>query len=401
MQMLIQKILPPDPPLTPMTFTRLPVVHLFWAGGLFAALLGFGVGFLLWSWQQGILPMGEFYPLLKLWHARIQIILFLGSFLLGFALQSGPHVVGGPPPPSRPLLRLLILLWVGFFLSLIFHGWLLDLGNMMVSIAYLGAVYYLARIAQKGDPSRRLSRGIPLALSFIPLAIAPWLALDNAEQALWVLWCGPITSALVAGQQLINNVLGGKLLQGRIATLFAVTLLTAWILSTLAAFSTVAAWHWAGLAWVAVLIVFILGTHFLRAAWRFGFAAIQVTLVGGFASALLSAGWLAMPENPLTAEAALHLLGVGMLTTLILGVVARVVSFFVGSMAFNDRMLCYLLFVWNTVAFARLATALGWHIPNTGLIALMLAGSLIILVWIFRIAARLWQIQQNIPPALK
>ncbi|MBF0584109.1 MAG: NnrS family protein [Magnetococcales bacterium] len=400
MQKLIQHIFPPDPPVTPMTFTRLPVVHRYWVGGLIAALFGFALGFVLWAWQQGVLPALPTYPHFKLWHARIQILFFLGSFVLGFALQSGPHVVGGPPPPSRPLLRLTLLLQAGFVLSLLAQEWQRHLGNLMISLSYLGAVYYLARLAIQGDPLRRLARGIPLALSFIPLAIAPWLALDSADLALWVLWCGPITSALVAGQQLINNVLGGTLLQGTLARLFAFALLVAWSLSTVAAFTVGGSWQRAGMAWLVVLILLALGTGLLRVVRQAGFVAINVTLVLGFASAFLAAAWLASPGGSFTPDAAVHLLGAGMLTTLILGVATRVIRFFVGVTAFNDRLLCYLLLLWNAVVLARVATALGGSISHLVLLLLMGSGGLILVLWSFRLAPGLWQVQKNIPPAL-
>ncbi|MEO5349403.1 MAG: NnrS family protein [Magnetococcus sp. YQC-3] len=399
MPSLIQRIFPPDPPLSPMLFSRLPVVHRFWMGGVLAAILGFALGFLLWSWQQGLLPPAEEYPLLRLWHARIQILLFIGSFLLGFALQSGPHVLGGPPPPSRPLLRLLPPLWLGSSLSLSGEGWLFFLGNLLISVAYLGAVYYLWGITRAGDPLRRLPRAIPLTLSFLPLAVAPWLALENPEMALWVLWCGPVSSALVAGQQLIQNVLGGKLLQGGMGRLFALALLLAWLLSTLAAFTGQGSWQWAGGAWLLVLVLLAVGTDLLRAVGKLGLASINITLVLGFAAAFAAAIWLVWPGVPL--DGVVHLLGAGMLTTLIIGVAARVVGFFVGIYTLNDRLLSYLLLLWAAIALARVATPLGGRLPEHGFFGLILAGSLLLLGWSWRVILRLRQIEDKITPDLR
>ncbi|MEO5362951.1 MAG: NnrS family protein [Magnetococcus sp. DMHC-8] len=400
MSPFLQRLLPPDPPFNPMVFTRRPVVHRFWVGGVISALIGFGMGFFLWAWQQGLLPVPAFYPHIKLWHARIQIILFAGSFLLGFALQSGPHVIGGTPPPARHLLRLLLPLWSGFVISLLFDGWLLTLGNLLVTLACLGAVYFLVRITLSGDPLRRLQRGIPLTISFLPLAISPWLALDNPDQALWVLWCGPVTSALVAGQQLIQNVLGGKLLQGNMARLFAGGLLAAWLVTTLAAFVNPAFWPWAGLAWVVVLALLLIGTDFLRAAAVFGLASINVTLVLGFAAALACAMWLAWSGPAPALDGPVHLLGAGMLTLLILGVAARVVSFFADRAALNDRLLCYLLLLWGLLALARVGTALGRPLPQPVLAGLILLGTLLLILWSTRLAISLWRISRKITPAL-
>ena len=395
----IQHLFPPDPPLSPMTFSRLPVVHRFWLGGVVAALLGFALGFALWAWQQGLLPVPPLYPHLQLWHARIQILLFIGSFLLGFALQSGPHVVGGPPPASRSLLRLLPLLWLGFGLSLAPFIWLIALGNLLISLTYLAAAYFLLRITLQGDPLRRLPRGIPLAASLLPLAIAPWLALDQAEMALWVLWCGPATTALVAAQQLIHNVLGGKCLQGGLTRLFAALLLIAWLLSSLATFSNAPFWPWAGLAWLAVLTILALGSHFPHAVWQCGWTSINLTLLLGFATALACALGLTQPGLPL--DAAVHLLGAGMLTSLVLGVAARVARFFSGMSVLNDRLLSALLLLWNGVVLARISTTLGWYIPYHGLHIGIVLGSLLLTLWSLRIALRLWQIEQTIPALLR
>ncbi len=387
---------PPDPPLSPMVFSRRPVVHRFWAGGVVAAVIGFGLGFFLWSWQQGLLPVVDGYPSLKSWHARLQLLLFAGSFLLGFALQSGPHVIGGPPPPARPLLRLLLLLQIGFVVSVPFDA----VGNLLISMACLWAVYLLLRITLGGDPLRRLPRGIPLTASFLPLAVAPWLPLDHADMAIWVLWCGPVTSALVAGQQLIQNVLGGRLLQGWPARGFALALLVAWTVTTLAAFVSGVFWSWAGMAWLVALTLLMIGTDLLRAAGRFGLASINVTLVLGFACAWLSALWLAWMGESLPLDGVVHLLGAGMLTLLILGVAARVVGFFSGVATLNDRLLCYLLPVWGMVALARVGTALGWPISQTGLRILMGVGILILILWATRVAGGLWRISRKITPEL-
>lgn len=383
-----------------MTFSRIPIVHRYWTGGLFAALIGFALGFLLWTWQQGIsASIPDIYSDLKLWHARIQILLFVGSFLLGFALQSGPHVVGGQPPPSRTLLFLLPLLWIGFLLTTVSMTIISSIGNLLITLAYGGAAYFLFRITRHGNPQRRLPRGIPLAASFIPLAIAPWLALDQSDKALWVILCGPVTSALVAAQQLIQNVLGGTLLQRRVATLFFITLLVAWILSGVAVFTPWDSWQLAGIAWSITLIVLIIGSSFIRVAAGFGFAAINVTLIIGMGSTLLCTMLVAITGTNLSLDIAVHILGVGGISTLILGVVARVASFFSGKMVLNDRLVSYLLLVWFGLAMTRAVTPLDW-VSQDMVQIMMMAGAVIILIWVVRVGLRLLQIDQQLPPEL-
>lgn len=399
MQKLIQKIALPDPPLVPMTFTRLPVVHRFWAGGLLAAVAGFSLGFLLWLWHQGVFQAPSEYLELRTWHARIQILMFAGSFLLGFALQSGPHVVGGQPPPSRLLLLLLPLLWIGFFLTFVPNIWIVILGNVSISAAYGGAAYFLLRITLKGDPLRRLSRGMPLAASFVPLAMAPWLTLESADVALLVLWCGPITSVLVASQQLIQNVLGGTLLQGRIAPAFAATLLLAWFFSGVAVFTAWGSWSFAGMAWMVAIGTMAIGTGFVRAARCSGFSAINVTLILGLASAFSCAILLLIQGENLPLDVAVHLLGTGALSLLIFGVVARVVRFFSGNAVLNDRLVVYLLLVWWAVAVTRTVASLGW-VSTNWVQAMSVAGFLIVMLWSFLVGLRLLQISRQIPPEI-
>ena len=401
MQPLISILFPPDPPMAPMTFSRLPIVQRFWMGGIVAAVVGFGLGFLLWSWQLGLVPMADAYFNAKHEHARIQILLFAGSFLLGFALQSGPHVVGGQPPSSKLLLRLLPPLWIGFFLTLISQPTLTFIGNGLMSLTYLGAATFLLSITLHGDPSRRLSRGFPLAASFLPLAIAPWLPLDSAEMALMILWCGPMTSALVAGQQLIQNVLGGSLIQGRIIPLFILALFCAWFLSITAVFTSWGSWQFAGIAWLVVLSSVIVGTHLLSATWHYGLNAINVTLFLGFAIAFACALLLLLEPKNLPQDAVLHLLGAGVIAPLIFGVVTRVAGFFSGCAVLNDRLLVYLLFLWSLVVATRSLTPLGWVSSSDWTWAMIIIGSSIVLLWSFRAGLRLWQINQQISPELR
>ncbi|MBF0098446.1 MAG: NnrS family protein [Magnetococcales bacterium] len=398
MHPLLRTLLPPDPPLTGMLFSRRPIVQRFWLTGLLAAWAGLALGVWLWSSQQGLLALPPAWDTLKLWHARLQLELFIGSFLLGFALQSGPHVIGGKAPAPIPLLRLLALLQLGFLLSLPFSpAWPAWIGQSMVSAAYLGACYFLAHITRTGDRQRMLTRGIPLTASFLPLAVAPWLPLEEPQTALWILWCGPVTSALVAAQQLIQNVLGGTLIRPQQVRPFAALLIAAWSLTTLAAFAAPMLWPAAALAWLALLLFTAQATRLLQSAWRFGFSAIQLTLLLGFGSATAAALLSLLPTPP---DAAVHLLGAGMFTLLILGVAARVVSFFSGIPALNDRLLCYLLLLWSSIALARVSTPFGWHPPEPLLLTLILAALLLFAFWSARMLLCLRKISQKITPDL-
>ncbi|MEO5347846.1 MAG: NnrS family protein [Magnetococcus sp. YQC-9] len=397
MKRLIQIIASSDPPFTPMTFTRQPVVHRFWLGGVLFAAVGFLFGFLLWMWQHDQLALrGDFF-LIRLWHARLQIEGFLGSFLLGFALQSGPHVTGGKPPASARLIPLTFLLWIGLLLSLISNEWLANIGALFVSAAYGGAGYFLFQVTRGGNSRLQIPRGYPLAAGMTLLASGPWLALDDPGEALFLLWCAAVTMAMVAAQQLIQNVLGGRLLQDSPARRFAIALGLAWITSALAGLTPFGSWRLAGAVWLVVLLLLLHGTGFINVAWRAGLSSINVTLSLGFLHALLAALWLTMSEgNP---DVAVHLLGAGCLTTLIIGVTVRVAGFFSAGAVVPDRVASWMLLVWALVAWMRGFSPV-WAADERITVWMSLVGMLILGVWGVRIVWRLTRIHTLVPVSL-
>ncbi|MBF0195103.1 MAG: NnrS family protein [Magnetococcales bacterium] len=400
MKSLIAKIIPTDPPMQPMTLSREPIVNRFWATGLVGLCLGFILGFMLWLWQQGIMETPDDYFTFKIAHAKIQILLFAGSFLLGFALQAGPHVIGGPPPPSKNILFYLPMLWVGIALSMVPDPMLSLIGNAMTSFAFAGPAFLLLGITMAGMPHFRIPRGIPISASFVILALAPWLDLNDPDIALFVIWCGPVTAALVAAQQLTNNVLGGKLLQGNSSVLFLSALYMAWLLTAVSAFLDSIYWHFSGIAWVVVLYIQAKKTELLLSAIRYNFSAIQVTLLLAFAGLFASAIMPIVHGEDFMADAAVHLLGAGVITILILGVAARVASFFCGQMVLPDRALIYLLFAWSILAIARTITPYG--IGSTGLImGTMHLGTFLLIIWVVPMARNIVKIGQQFPPPNK
>ncbi|MBF0272556.1 MAG: NnrS family protein [Magnetococcales bacterium] len=397
MKRLIQILTPSDSTFSPMTFTRQPVVQRFWYGGLVAGLAGFSLGFALWMWQHGVLAVSGDYFFYKLWHARMQIMGFLGSFLLGFALQSGPHVAGGKPPPSRSLLHLCHLLWAGLLVSGFPFAPLATLGDLVVSVVYGGAGYFLYRVTSEGNPKLRLPRGYPLAAGMTLMAIAPWLPLEDPGVALFVLWCGPITMALVAAQQLIQNVMGGTLLQDRGARRFVVALGVAWICSAWAAFTPWGSWRLAGAGWLMTLLLLLHGTGFIPAARGFGWASINVTLSLGFFHGVAGALWLLLGTGSL--DVAVHLLGAAFLTTLIMGVTVRVTGFFSAGAVLSDRATSYLVGLWAVVAWSRSFSPV-WPMDEGWTLWMSLAGATLLGVWGVRTGYRLFKISELVPVSL-
>lgn len=399
MKRIFQIIAPADPPFTPMAFTRIPIVQRFWYGGLAAAAVGFTLGFGLWMWQHGMLPVEGNYFLLKLMHARIQIEGFVGSFLLGFALQSGPHMTGGKPPASKILLQLLAVFWTGFLLSMTPDMRLALLGNGLSTLAFAWAGYLLLKITLAGSPQLRLARGLPLAAGITLMSITPWLELDDPGYALFVLWCGPVTVALVAAQQLINNVLGGKIIQGKLAILFLASLALSWMATGAAAFTEWESWRLVGLCWLVSLALLTVGTDFGQASRRFGWKSINVTLSLGLAYAFMCALQLILLQIDQFLDMAVHLLGAGVLTTLIIGVTARVAGFFSAGAVLPDRVVSWLVVLWGVVALTRTIAPMT-PMEEMWTVWISVLGGLILVLWGVRTGYRLMQIQKLVPPTI-
>ncbi|MBF8274856.1 MAG: hypothetical protein HW380_3961 [Magnetococcales bacterium] len=384
----INKIFQPEQPFTPMNFTRRPVLHLFWAGGVVAMVLGFSIGFLLWMAQTGFLDIIDDYQTLKLWHARIQIIGFTGSFLLGFALQAGPHVLGGHPPPFVSSVSIIPALWLGLVLGEFQSSFISVIGNLLISLAFLHPSYLLLKISLEGDPQWRFSRGIPMAGGFLLMASSPWLDLVDPEKALFILWCGPITIAMVAGQQLINNVIKGGKIVGKSGLAFLALLTTAWLTTALATFTQILPWNIAGIEWLLVLAMLAWKTNLFPALTKFGFAAISLTLFLGFIGMIVAASVMAIGNDVMPVDAVVHILGAGVTTVLIIGVVSRVVGFFSGGAVLSDLAVSVTLLIWSAIATLRAATTVSGVLSLTASVI----GGILLVVWGTRVAWRLYEI---------
>ncbi|MEO5378338.1 MAG: NnrS family protein [Magnetococcus sp. DMHC-6] len=397
MKPIIQKIFPASQPFPVMVFSRQPVVHLFWGGGLLGLVIGFSLGFFLWMWQTGVLALSEHYFLLKLVHAHVQLFGFIGSFLLGFALQAGPNVLGGHPPPSKLLLKFLPILWLGIGLSILSDPVAALIGNILITIAFAGPGYLLLRVTLAGNPLLRIPRGLPLTGAFTWMAFAPWLPLEDSGTAVFFLWCGPITAAMVAAQQLINNVMQGAILQGATARLYMVSLSFAWLCTGWAAFMDNSFWRVSGWAWLATILILVFGTRFIPSVRTMGFVGINVTLFLGVVGLFVATLMMIIGGREVALDAVVHLLGAGVMTLLIIGVASRVAGFFSGQAVVPDRIVVYILLLWSLVALTRVATSLAWIGSDFVGWAVGLGGVLLI-VWGARLALRLIPIGKKFSP---
>lgn len=388
---LLNRLLPLELPLVAMKFTRQPVMPRFWTGGLLAMLGGFAIGFLLWMQQQGILPQGGDFLEWRLIHVRLQLFLFAGSFLLGFAMQAGPHVMAGTPPESRTALWVLYPLWLGFCLTLLPHPVAVLAGTAALSMGHLFGAGLILRMALGGDRQRLTGIGLPMAMGFLFLAAGPWAPVGDHGHALWVIWCGPMAIVFGASQQLISNVMNGQRLAGWTGHLFFGVLSLSWLV-TGGAVLRPDLYFWVGVSWLVVWGWFVWHTRLVSALGQQGVTSLAVTLVVGLLF-VPTAAVLLMLQGATGLDTTIHLLGAGTLTVLILGVAARVVGFFSAGRLFHDRILALLILAWALVAMGR---ALG--LPHAA--ALTVLGTFLLAVWGGRLLVRLWAIRQLVPRSL-
>ncbi|MBF0153780.1 MAG: NnrS family protein [Magnetococcales bacterium] len=384
MKNMIFPVIPPPPP-TPIT--REPVAHRFWGGGLLAMVVGFALGIHLWGQQWGLFSWTNAYPDLRLLHGRVQFILFVGSFILGFALQAGPHVIGGTPPPSRSVLPLLFPLWFGFLLGMIPDPAVQFVGNILISIVFFKSSVALAGVVRTADPQRALPVGIPLVIGVAAFGALPWLPLGEPGWALAALLTGPVSCILAVVQHLVANILGGHRPSGRPAHLFTMAWFVAWLAAWGSAWVWIP-WSWTGLLWTVITLWLIVAVRLFPVLRGRPVESIGVALVAGLLSLPLAGVLLFFVGTP-ALDAALHLVATGMVVTLILGVTARVAGFFSGGLVMHDRLLSLLLVAWMGVVLVRSAVPLGilsgeFWVPGASLLA-----ASVLVFWVVRVSGRL------------
>ncbi|MBF0125168.1 MAG: NnrS family protein [Magnetococcales bacterium] len=395
--LLIKRFFRVLPPPAAMVFTREPLMQRFWGSGVLFMVTGFGLGLWLWLQQQG-------WPVAPSWlgdswqprsvHAGWQVIYFSSAFLLGFALQAGPHLLGSPPPPLLPALRLLGLLLLGWLLSWIPDATVGIVSQLVTAASLLWAVGLLVIMVRSGLPAHMAGIGLPLAAGIAWLAVAVWLPLEQPRWGMWALWLGPMTVILAAAQQLIANVLGGQRLVGRAGVGFALLLTLCWGLTTLAAVADHDhSWRLAGLIWLITLLWYWVKTNLWQALRQTGWQSITLALACGLTAPLLTALWLLLAGG-VDLDRMIHLLALGAVVPLILAVAARVTTFFSGGYVLPEPWLMVVLGLWLGVVLLRVLPPLpaaaihldGW-LPAVVVVIVLLLG-----VWINGLVRRLWVI---------
>ena len=336
--------------ITPQKRTREPVVHRFWKVSIiFAIFVGFPAGLYLWLYLGGQIQEVENYAFIVNLHATSQIIVFFGLFILGFVYTAGYHLNGGQARPVNQIFWVLPAIAAGFILQLLPP--LKEVGNLIISasFAYTGLMMFNA--AKEGNFCRPVITALCLP-ALITFTAAPWLQLTDIKVAFFVVMTGPFFFVLMAGLQLIPNVMKGNRLEGKPGWGFIFLIAVSYLLVCYDTF--VGQLHPAliALSFILPVIVYLLYVNIFKALNYCGPTSLSVAFTAGF-SWFFAAMILLAIHGEAFRENALHLIILGQIMTHIIAVGARVIGFFSGGYVISDARLTLLVLLWQLVPFTR------------------------------------------------
>ncbi|MDT8318133.1 MAG: NnrS family protein [bacterium] len=332
--------------------TRVPVFHRFWGAAILAALfIGFPLGSWIWSVLNGIVDNAAFYGELRSVHLTVQVFVFFGLFVAGFALQSGAHVLGGSPPRSEQVIWICPLILLGVLLRCIPSADIQVAGNAVITVGNLWLLFVMVRTALGGDKTRLIPIASLFVIGFIVLAAAPWLDISDAPKAFFVLWSGVFLIVLAAGQQLIANVLGAKRFSQAGGAIFIINALASVAALGLTVFTEARLSQISGILMALTLISYIFFLGIIPALIKTGFTSLVIAFVCNSLWAMVIAFSLIFADPAW--DALVHILALGGITTMIIAVGARVLGFFSGRVALSEGALTLLILGWQLVPLFR------------------------------------------------
>ena len=332
--------------------TRVPVFHRFWGAAILCGLFfGFPLGSWIWASLSGIVDIPSQYETIKAAHVSIQVFVFFGLLIAGFALQSGAHVLAGSPPKSEQVIWIYPLILLGVAFKIVPSTYLQVLGNFIITAGNLWLLYVMVRTALGGDLSRLVPIGSLFFIGFLIMAAAPWLDLNDAGHSFFVLWSAVFLIILAAGQQLIANVLSAKRFDKLDASLFAVTAFASVVALGFTVFTDHQFPELTGVLMALTIIFYLAFLGVIPALKKTGFTSLVIAFVFNFAWALIIA--LALIFSDPSWDSILHILALGCVTTMIIAVAARVLGFFSGKAALSEGSLTALIIGWQLVPLLR------------------------------------------------
>lgn len=332
--------------------TRIPVFHRFWGAAILAALfIGFPLGSWVWTVLHGIVDNASFYGELREIHLSVQVFLFFGLFVAGFALQSGAHVLGGSPPKSEQVIWIYPLILLGVLLRCIPTANIHLAGNVLITAGNVWLLFVMLRTALGGDKTRLIPIASLFVIGFSVLAAAPWLDISDAPIAFFVLWSGVFLIVLAAGQQLIANVLNAKRFGRMGGAIFVLNAIASVAALGLTVFTEVNLSQVSGILMALTVISYIYFLGVIPAMIKTGFTSLVIAFACNFLWALVIAFSLALADPAW--DAIVHILALGGITTMVIAVGARVLGFFSGKAALSEGSLTFLIIAWQLVPLFR------------------------------------------------
>ena len=370
--------------ISPQNRTRRPVVHQFWKISIaFGLLIGFPTGLYLWLQLGGHLQPAENYPYIVNLHATSQLLVFFGLFILGFVYTAGYHLNGGQARPIKQIFWVLPAIAGGYILYLIPPFEMLGKLIISTSFAYSGLMMFGA--AKEGQFSKPTITALCLP-GLITFAAAPWLQLTDIKVAFFVVMTGPFFFVLMAGLQLIPNVMKGNRLQGKAGWVFISLIAIAYLLTAYSTFISDVNPAFIALSFIFPILVYLTHVNIFKALNHCGPTSLSVAFIAGF-SWFFTAMILLVIYGEIFLENALHLIILGQITTHVIAVGARVIGFFSGDYAISDAKLTLMVLLWQLVPFTRGLDALIDFPANTAWVTTAVTVA-VLLPWAILVLAR-------------
>ncbi len=336
--------------ITPQKRTRQPIVHQFWKLSIaFGLLIGFPAGLYLWLQLGGQIQPAENYPYIVNLHATSQIIVFFGLFILGFVYTAGYHLNGGQAKPIKQIFWVLPAIAAGYILYLIPP--LEPLGKLIMSVSFAYSGLMMLGAAREGQFSRPVITTLSLT-GLLTFAAAPWLQLTDIKIAFFVVMTGPFLFVLMAGLQLIPNVMKGNRLEGKPGRVFIFLIAIAYLTTGYGTFISEVNPALIALSFMLPVIVYLTQVNIFKALNHCGPTSLSIAFTAGFSWFFIAMILLAIHGETFL-ENALHLIILGQITTHVIAVGARVIGFFSGDYTISDARLTWLVLLWQLVPFTR------------------------------------------------
>ena len=374
--------------ITPQQRTREPVVHRFSrASVVFGALIGFPLGLYLWLFLKGHVAEVSDYGYLVNLHAMTQMVMFFGLFILGFAYTAGYHLNGGQPRPVKQVVWVLPAVVAGYLIWLVPP--LALLGQLVMSACFGYTALLMANAARQGKLAKPAITFLCVP-GLVTFALMPWLDLTDVKTAWFAVMCGPFLMALMAGLQLIPNVMKGERLEGTAAWVFAGLMLFNCVVIVVDVFVTPISPLLSSLLLLLPLLFYLYQVRFFQALNHCGPTSLAVAFVFAFAWLFIALLLLAIYGEGFR-ENALHLIILGQITTYILAVGSRVIGFFSGDYVINEGRLTYLVLIWQLVPASRGLDYLADFPEGTAWLTVLVAVA-VLYPWAYRMLARIKEV---------